>query len=916
MRNSDAQRWSGGPLGLALMLLVCTSGGCADIVPSPDAFASADDSATDTSDTGADGAVDTQADTGGPDVGETDGGVDTADTGTDTAGGDVDAVDTPDTPDTSCDPKDCGDPPGPCTTWTCKAGGCELVDLPDDAPCDDGFTCTTGDKCADGICLGTNATCVCTADADCASKEDGDFCNGTLFCDLSGAEPACKVNPATLVSCPSVDDTDCQVNACEKKSGQCKMELVKVQPGKFFVPCDDGNPCTQNDQCKDGACLSGTNVCECKFDSDCKASEDGNPCTGTLYCDLLGTAPTCKPNPITVVKCEDDGNPCTVVACDSATGKCTAKPVAENAKCDDGNPCTDDTCQSGVCTPGVSNCGCKNDLDCAKQNPKNQCAGTLYCDKASSDKTKWACKPNPATVVTCNDADDTACRTNVCDPDTGQCGFEYANKFEKCDDGSPCTTGDTCDGKGTCVSGTSTCVCEKDADCADKDDGDLCNGVPFCDLSGSVPTCKTNPATVKVCPGIAGEPCKENACDPKTGQCAVKNKPDTTGCTDGLACVEAGSCVGGSCILSDVNCGCVTDNDCQKPSVNDCEGTPYCDKSVPDKKKWTCKAVPGSEVKCPGAAAGTCLAPTCKPSTGSCEPVPTDTLCDDGNPCTFDVCQIDGSCKHPYAGDGYGCGTGKQCAAAKCVDVPATMILVPGGDGYAGCAASDSVCLANEGKATLVKLAAFLIDRHEVSVADFNKNCPDCLEKPATIGAGCNAGASGKELHPANCVSWTAANAYCQKLGRQLPTEAQWERAARGGCEVWGDACAAATPIYPWAKPIATCDFAVMHDVTGDGCGAGGTASVGTYSQDDSPYGVRDLGGNVQEWTRDGYVAEVWTGTAMVDPEQAPGPSGERVVKGGGFSSSAPDVRSSRRAPLAPAEAPASLGFRCVQALK
>jgi hypothetical protein len=100
-----------------------------------------------------------------------------------------------------------------CVKATCDdaTGVCTPKAVSDDAAFDDGEVCTVGEVCKGGSCLGGTNTCVCASDADCAAKEDGNVCNGTLFCNL--AFGTCQVNPASVPSCPSVDDTACNARA-------------------------------------------------------------------------------------------------------------------------------------------------------------------------------------------------------------------------------------------------------------------------------------------------------------------------------------------------------------------------------------------------------------------------------------------------------------------------------------------------------------------------------------------------------------------------------------------------------------------------------------------------------------------------------------------------------------------------------
>ena len=138
-------------------------------------------------------------------------------------------------------------------------------------------------------------------------------------------------------------------------------------------------------------------------------------------------------------------------------------------------------------------------------------------------------------------------------------------------------------------------------------------------------------------------------------------------------------------------------------------------------------------------------------------------------------------------------------------------------------------------------VGSFEIDRTEVSVGEY-RTCVEfggCSEPQVKMVCNWN---TGRTNHPMNCVAWSDAAEFCSWAGGRLPTDAEWTRAASGG-----DGRA-----YPWGNHSATCALAVVGNANPrgkDGCGRDSSWSVGEMSGDVGPFGVRDMGGNVAEWT-------------------------------------------------------------------
>jgi formylglycine-generating enzyme required for sulfatase activity len=225
---------------------------------------------------------------------------------------------------------------------------------------------------------------------------------------------------------------------------------------------------------------------------------------------------------------------------------------------------------------------------------------------------------------------------------------------------------------------------------------------------------------------------------------------------------------------------------------------------------------------------------------------------------------------------------------------------------WMGCnEAVDNECNPDEKPYHEVNLDAFEIDKYEVTAGEY-KACVDagsCTATNASTGSACNYGVSGKESHPIDCVHWDKAKAYCEWAGKRLPTEAEWEKAARGtdGRK------------YPWGNDSPDCEHAVMEDSSagGNGCGTGGTMPVGSKPKGVSPYGAEDMVGNVWEWVGDWYDWSYYASSPKDNPK-GPGSGEDRVWRGGSWLYSRPgDLRASRRAWYGPGDWWFCGGFRC-----
>ena len=173
---------------------------------------------------------------------------------------------------------------------------------------------------------------------------------------------------------------------------------------------------------------------------------------------------------------------------------------------------------------------------------------------------------------------------------------------------------------------------------------------------------------------------------------------------------------------------------------------------------------------------------------------------------------------------------------------------------------SKNLCGEDEKPWHWIELDAFLLDQTEVTVEAFE----GCVKAGACSDADlgkvqdgkahlCNWGKADRKRHPINCVIWNQAHAYCAWAGKRLPTEAEWERAARGD-----DGRS-----YPWGRSVVTCDRGVWHTAVDKKCGEKSTQPVGSKPKGRSAYGALDMAGNVWEWVNDRYAAAYYETTCI-----------------------------------------------------
>lgn len=646
-----------------------------------------------------------------------------------------------------------------CYTPTCfnNNGIAECRNIFNDVPCDDGNICTENDICFDGVCQGgdINVGLSCDLDDNCVQNEQ---CNSNGEC--VGSPVPCVVNNRYDSQCiiPGTCDNDCDVTFLNNA-------------------CDDGNPCTSNDQCVDGICTGTLDTCD--------EENQANPCKEFICQANDANEADCVVNSFLEGDSCDDGDQCTTSSICSANGEC----ISESNVCDGftNTPCVTYSCSNGECignvqvgkscnddnlctindqcveiSPGVGECQ-GSERTCSSDNnpctddvciPEEGCVNVPNTDNECEDGnlcTENVCSSEGrcevVSVVTCEES--LQCESFTCNINTGVC---ESNPFEEgttCSDGSLCTNNDVCDGNGNCIGQNISCddgspctddTCEPSVGCINNVvTGRTCNS--FSEACFSSGICTENGECIgnveREC-DTATNQCQRIYCDSDSNQCEVFTLPNGSNCDDGDACTIGDTCSDGECVSNELFINQCPEHQCKNPICTiGSAGEAKCDytnidNGTPCDDNNQCTAIdqcrngeclPSENVLCEERA---CFDVYCAENSGCIYELnrANNQLCrpeEDDNLCNTYSCSSDGECiREPLE-----CFDGNPCTLDQCNPSTGSCEYI---DNIGGSCNDNNLCTLND-------QCIMNDDTNEIECRGESKDCSD--ENQCTLNS-CN----------------------------------------------------------------------------------------------------------------------------------------------------------------------------------